>query len=299
MFVSEITICSPNPCKHGGICEVVNRAKYRCNCNGVGHIGDTCNRGVVGLPTYPLMNFGQGYSFVMAAQPDVSLVIDLTPSNEKLAITPQKLEFNSTTKQSSFSLRANVSGAHVIHYKLSGADARTFDDPLNSIVYVRNTATGNETITDEVIDDKGGLAKGCFDQQLKQNSHDDTANIIQLHSSAPWDHLPNLLSTDGVVVFEAQGTSMPQSIIGANVSIEQIISHEFDDFILKFGESPKYDRIMPSNDGDKKCASQKPSTQYLTDVVGLNSFQKTVADSVNKRTPRWFRMTVDKILKSF
>ena len=299
IYVSEITVCSPNPCKHGGICEVVSKTQYRCNCNGIGHIGDTCNRGIVGLPSYPLMNFAQEYSFTMTAQPDVNLTVDLTASNKELEIMPQKLEFNSTTKQSSFSVRANVSGAHVIYYKLNGADVETFDAPLNSIVYVRNTATGKSTITDQIIDDKGGLARGCFDQQVKQKSKNGTAEMIKLHSSAPWEHLPNHLSTNGVIVMEIEGTRMPKSIIGANVSFEQIENHKFDDFVSQFGDSQTGDKSNPSKDEGKKCASQKPSTQYLTDIVDLNSFQKTVADAVNKRTPGWFKMVAAKTVKSF
>ena len=299
IYVSEITVCSPNPCKHGGICEEVSKVQYRCNCNGVGHIGDTCNRGIVGLPTYPLMNFAQEYSFTMTAQPDVNLTVDLTASNKELEIMPRKLEFNSTTKESSFNIRANVSGAHVIYYKLNGVDVETFDAPLNSIVYVRNTATGNNTITDQIIDDKGGLNRGCFDQQVKQRLKNGTAEMIKLHSSAPWEHLPNHLSTNGVIVMEIEGTSMPQSIIGANVSFEQIKNHKFDDFVSQFGDSQTGDKSIPSKDESEKCASQKPSTQYLTDIVDLNSFQKTVAEAVNKRTPGWFRMAAAKTVNSF
>ena len=298
-IVSEITVCNPNPCKHGGICEVVSKTQYRCNCNGVGHIGDTCNRGIVELPSYPFLNSGQDYSFTMTAQPDVNLSVDLTLSNENVVVMPRKLEFNSTTKHSSFKLRANVTGAHVIYYKLDGADAETFDNPLNSIVYVRNTATGNKTITDQMIDDKGALARGCYDQQVKRNPKSGRAETYKLHSSAPWEHLPRHLSTNGVIVMDIEGTSMPKSIIGANVSFEQIENHKFDDFVSQFGNLQTGDRSVASKNESKKCASQKPSTQYLTDIIESNSFQKTVVDSVNKRTPGWFKMVAEKTVKSF
>lgn len=299
IFVSEITVCSPNPCKHGGICEVVNKAQYRCNCNGVGHIGDTCDRGIVGLPTYPLMNFDEGYSFMMTARPDVHLTVEMTSSNKDLAIIPQTLEFNRTTKQSSFNVRANVSGAHVISYKLNGVDVETFDAPLNSIVYVRKNATEKNTITDQIIDDKGALARGCFDHQVKQNSKDGTSETMILHSSAPWEHHPSHLSTDGVTIMEIEGTSMPKSIIGANVSFEEIVNHKFVEFVPQFGNYQNGDKSIPSKDESKKCASQKPTTQYLPDIVELNSFQKTAADGVNRRTPGWFKMTAEKTVKSF
>ncbi|XP_065064748.1 uncharacterized protein LOC135690976 [Rhopilema esculentum] len=292
----EITICAPNPCKHGGICNAIGLKKYQCNCQRTGYQGPNCNRGIVTLPLFPIMYVNRNYSFTVKAKLDIELRILLAPYDENLSIYPKKLVFNQAKNSANFTVRATIAGPYVLSYKLYGDNAGVFDAPMNSIVFFRET---NKSMAVNIINDEGILSKGCHSQSSVEKRTDGTRKAgLTLYSTAPWQHRPNSESTDGMVLIDVEGTSgLPTSLVGSTITIESLTNNNFDEFVNK------YRRIRNVNESVEsripQCISVIPSNEYLAEAIELNSFAKTVAEGVNRRTPSLLNIFVEKSAKIF
>eukprot|EP00794_Sanderia_malayensis_P014863 gene14863-16407_t len=52
---AKIEICTSDPCQHGGICQEISKTEYKCDCQNTGYKGETCNRGVIKIPEFPML----------------------------------------------------------------------------------------------------------------------------------------------------------------------------------------------------------------------------------------------------
>ena len=90
-FFSEIILCQPNPCRHGGQCIVISSRQFFCDCEQTGYKGNLCERGVVSPPVFPKLIPGQPYKRLeVCAKPENSLTVNLHPTMN-LSIQPEKL----------------------------------------------------------------------------------------------------------------------------------------------------------------------------------------------------------------
>ena len=90
-FFSEIILCKPNPCRHGGQCIVISSKQFSCDCEQTGYEGNLCERGVVTPPDFPKLIPGHpSEKLEMGAKPENSLTVNLHPTMN-LTIQPEKL----------------------------------------------------------------------------------------------------------------------------------------------------------------------------------------------------------------
>eukprot|EP00794_Sanderia_malayensis_P003951 gene3951-4496_t len=298
---AKIEICTSDPCKHGGICQEISKTEYKCDCRNTGYEGETCNRGVIKIPEFPMLQMNKRYSFIITAKPERQLGLEITTNSNGVIFTPSRFNFTADSNTVTFTVRSNQQGLHLVRYSLSGTNANIFAKPQTRLIYVRDDGYNNFTAINNIIDDKGTFIQGCYvTDKLKIK---DTQNkSIVFHSSAPWMNASEYDWTDGVVVMDIQGVVMPTSIIGSNVSARSIENKDFGSFTQKYSNDNFDSAKTLGTDNEansQRCSSKIPSSSDLTDVIELNAFSKTMTDSVNSRTPYWINLAANLTTNSF
>eukprot|EP00794_Sanderia_malayensis_P014521 gene14521-16026_t len=298
---AKIEICTSDPCKHGGICQEISKTEYKCDCRNTGYEGETCNRGVIKIPEFPMLQINKRCSFVITAKPEQQLGLEITTNSNEVTFSPSSFNFTADSNTVTFTVRSNQQGLHLIRYSLSGTNANIFAKPQTRLIYVRDDGYNNFTAINNVIDDKGTFIQGCYVTD-KLKIKDAQNKSIVFHSSAPWKSTSEYDWTDGVVVMDIKGVVMPTSIIGNNVSARSIENKDFGLFTQKYSNDNFDSTKTLGTDNEansQRCSSKIPSSNDLTDVIELNAFSKTMTDSVNSRTPYWINLVANLTTSSF
>ena len=292
-MITAISLCAPNPCKHEGICDVVNKSQFRCECIGTGYQGKTCEMGMVRLPTFPILQQGKTYNFTVHAKPDNDLRVDISSSDNLLAINPPTLTFNATVTYAVFQLRSNSPGMKVLSYALRGSDASTFIPPNRQVLYVQTSVLRLDT----VIRSNGALSQGCYDKEVTAGESEKTD--LKLHSTAPWTDQAGKVSTDGVLIMGVDSTTLPASLVGSSIISNNLVNGKMDEFVTKHKNNIAARGQNSTSLKIERCVSEEPSINYLPEVVEMNAFSKTVADGINRNTPSWVNLVPEQTVKTF
>ena len=138
-FFSEINLCKPNPCAHGGKCIVVSDKRFNCDCSNTGYNGHLCQRGIVVVPDFPQMINGEiSDVFYIRAKPENNFNIKLTTVvNNSVSFHPSDtLSLYAPAEEVSFRVTPLRTGLIQIKYTLFGRDSFVFDQPPDGILYV-------------------------------------------------------------------------------------------------------------------------------------------------------------------
>ena len=292
-FLTEITVCAPNPCKHNGKCEIVNKDKFKCHCNSKEYDGTICEIGLVMMPTFTEMHPGKTYVFTANAKPDTDLKITITSNDNSLAITPSTILFDSTTTCASFQLRSSSPGVKQLSYRLHGSDALAFRQPLSQTIYI----TDPDPNLDKIISTTGALSQGCHDQVM--NVGDRRKKGVPVHSTSPWTDQAGKVTTSGISSMDIDGATLPASLVGSSIIDDNLVNSNMGDFIIKHTNDSSAGPMNLTIVEREGCVSEKPSTVYLSDVVKVNAVPKTVADGVNQNTPAWINLIPQQTVTTF
>ena len=137
---SETNPCDPNPCLHGGTCmeSTTESNDFKCDCQGTGYQGSTCERGIVFTPRIPSLTKDEQNTFEIAAYPDTELTVKIESSFARaLNVTPRSITFTRRNNISQFSVEGFFAGQYALQYILSGFEAVNFESPEESPVFVR------------------------------------------------------------------------------------------------------------------------------------------------------------------
>ena len=286
-------MCGPNPCKHNGICDIVNKDTFRCDCSNTGYRGKTCDEGIVKLPGFPQLHPGKTYNFRAHAKPDNDLKITITSNDDTLAITPSTILFDSITTHAVFQLYSSSSGMKALSFRLHGSDASDFKAPVTQAIYVQDPSPH----LDNVISSTGALSQGCHDQVM--TVVDRQIKNINLHSTAPWTDQAGKVTTSGVLVMDVDGATLPASLVGSSIINDNLVNSKLEDFINNYTSDRLAGAKNLTVEETERCVSEKPSTAYLSDVVKVNAVPKTVADGVNQNTPAWINLIPQQTVTTF
>ena len=292
-FLTAITVCAPNPCKHNGKCEIVNKDKFKCHCNSKEYEGKTCEIGLVTTPGFTTIQPGKTYIFTIEAKPDNDLKITITSNDNSLTITPSTILFDSVTTYASFQLRSNSEGTKQLSYRLHGSDALTFRQPLSQTIYVKDP----DPTLSKTISETGALCKGCHDKVMTAGNKRKKA--VPVHSTSPWTDEAGKVTTSGISSMDIDGATLPASLVGSSIIDDNLVNSNMGDFIIKHTNDSSAGPTNLPIEETEGCVSEKPSTVYLSDVVKVNAVPKTVADGVNQKTPAWVNLIPQQTVTTF
>ena len=293
LVLTAISVCAPNPCRHKGTCAIMNKDKFICDCSKTGYQGPTCERGLVFLPTFPILHQGKIYTFTVTAKPDKDLKVNISSNDDSVFLSPRTLVFHSMQTNAIFQLRSSSPGMKVISFSLSGSDASSFE-PINSrIIYVQTPAPQ----LNKVISDSGSISQGCHDRKVTTGEGKKIG--LNLHSTAPWIDHAGKVSTEGILLMDVGGSKLPTSLVGSSITSSNLINSPFDEFIMKHRNGSSFGTDTSIKDGSESCITTQPSTNYLPEIVEINSFAKTVLDGVNHNIPFWINLIPEKTVKTF
>lgn len=118
LFFSEIILCKPNPCRHGGKCLIIDSRQFSCDCDQTGYVGAHCERGEVNPPDFPkLVSGNPSGTLELQAKPAESLIINLHPSIN-ITIQPEELIIRHPSSRATFQLIGHNSGLGTVSYSL-------------------------------------------------------------------------------------------------------------------------------------------------------------------------------------
>ena len=298
-FSTEISICAPNPCKHKGVCLAKNKDQFECDCHNTGYQGRKCEEGIVTLPGFSIIEFGIVYTFTIKARPDNDLTVQITTNDKTLIVNPSTIRFNSSITVAKIELRlvSNSTDIKVLSFTLGGTDANVFKTPKDHVLYTKSSQLlfSNR----EVINNEGALPKGCHNKKIQANDKEIGNTGLPVYSTAPWKDAMGKESTDGIILMDVKGTSLPASLVGSSIISNTLVNSEMGDFIYRHKNDSIPQRNESAAEGLGRCISEKPSAKYLPEVVEVNAFSKTVTDGINRNTPSWITFNSEKTVKIF
>ena len=204
---TAVTLCTPNPCKNGGKCQVMSRTNFRCDCSNTGFRGELCKIGVVKAPEIPQLLVGvttddllitakpnENLIFTLAAEP--ADAVEFKPTNTLFLYTPrEKVAFQITAKRE---------GVVRISYRIAGANFLEFEQPADTVVLVQKHTDQRMS----VVPDTSFVDKNCYDMTLDQCG--DSGKLLSLQSSCPW----TVSGSKGYISVRAGQMNLPVSLAG-------------------------------------------------------------------------------------
>ena len=209
--------CHSNPCQHSGLCIGEGTTSYSCDCSGTHYKGENCQIGIVTIAEIPILIVNQTSRMFISAYPDDFINITFIGAAE-FEISPISVTITSIQNTVPFEITATNSGKFLLTYKISGPNAKKFENPLTYHIPSldrSNMHRSNRYFTD-VGSDIGLLLPGCCRTEYQCPSSD---FAVSLSSICTWsDGDSNAHLADGIV-FASAGSdlSLPVSIVGAEM----------------------------------------------------------------------------------
>ena len=245
------------------------------------------------LPDFPILQQRKTYNLTVHTKPDNDLRIDISSSDNLLAINPPTLTFNSTVTYAVFQLHSNSPGMKVLSYALRGSDASTFIPPNRQVLYVQTSVLRLDT----VIRSNGALARGCHDKEITAGENENVD--LKLHSTAPWTDQAGKVSTDGVLIMDVGGTALPASLVGSSIISNNLVNGKMDEFVTKHKSHSSASGQNSISLKTERCVSEEPSIDYLPEILQVNAFSKTVVDGINQNSPSWINLIPEQTVRAF
>ena len=212
---SEIKVCQPNPCLHGGICSVVSEDQCRCDCTHTGYKGTKCEIGYFNIPNYPIVITNVIFPPITISSSPPTDYIALHVTSHGLEFVPSTLVFNrDTSLNQSIRVIARKAGYFFITYSISGPNAFEFSVPEEDVLFVQSHENSKDNSS--IDESKLSFPYGCHKKQIAVCPG---LNIsIVASSTSPFVSFGPLTSTQGVVALEVGNiTKIPFSVRGLNL----------------------------------------------------------------------------------
>ena len=214
---SEIKVCEPSPCLHGGICSVVSEDQYSCDCTNTGYKGTNCEVGYFNISNYPtvIAKVSSSPITISSSPPTDYIILHIT--SRDLQFVPSSLVFrrNSSPDQS-IRVTAQAAGYYFITYSTSGPSASEFSLPEEDVLFAKSHE--NSTENPSIIQESNvNFPFGCHKKQLGVCPGIKFTPIVA-SSTCPFVSFGLLSATQGVVALEVGDiTKVPLSLRGLNL----------------------------------------------------------------------------------
>ena len=276
MSFAAITVCHPNPCNHGGVCNPINSTAFWCNCTKTAYTGNKCHTGIFRKPKYPRLQENSSLNITFELSPPEK-ELTVTPSATGVEFSPRNLVISPVQLEEGRLYRANMTmtarlpGIHLITYTLSGVAADSYQqvNPDTVIVLANGTSCKESLST--------SLPVGCHRIKLLKCPHGD--HFLLAKSTESWKRTQGKVSTKGIAsVLSANNLTLPLGIRGA--ALDNL--------------NPLHD-VSISTDKEQ-CKAQSPiKVQCLPSEIVASVFLQ----SLNASFPSWFHLSPSKTLSNF
>lgn len=286
--MSELKLCSPNPCLNGGKCSIQKNKNFYCDCEDTGFEGPRCETGVITTPTYERLTANQESKvYHLYAQPKNELRVTIR-STQAILVKPQsELRISKPSQQASFTLVPKKSGLHIIAYTLGGDDAKVFKVPEENTIFVGPDSNKDTAVHNILKLAKGNLPEGCH--ELQRPLFQCNARLI---STSPWG-APSDTSTVGIVHVRTKNLKIPISLFGASL---KKLSLTREQLLGKIEETWSQNAAAEANMSfmrGEKCHSTPMKKDYLFEFIQNDALPRSIFRSLSSVLPPWMQLQLD------
>ncbi len=291
MFIfSEIILCKPNPCLHGGKCIVINSQKFLCDCKHTGYEGNLCETGIVLPPDIPkLISGNPSDNLKLLAKPDNSLTVQLN-STTNLTFEPKELIIQHPTSKAEFQVTGHMPGVGMVDYELEGVDRHSFASPKSSPIFIGHNISNKESFYTRLGLLVGELPKGC---QMKK------LNNFQCDITVAFDSTSTVsndvrIDSGPVHIVTSENKTIPLSLDGYDFSLpiqarvdemlKRLISH------LKVTGHSQTDANRLTNQG---CSPFHQTSNSLIELIQKDVLPKSFLRYFTGQLPLWLKVTAE------
>ena len=213
-FISESSLCSPNPCLNDGYC-IEEGSDFSCVCNGsaTGYTGPTCGAVIVHFPPIPPVTDG--------LEIHITLFTDVEDFNERVPVTISRP--NSDAQRQVLHVRSGeiteeiIQGTiGIVRFTLPENTATVTYEPRERTVLVTGvTQQETESYFDQFNLTRGLLRPGCCDAGLQLSCPGSSTQTVSLLSPCQWSTTNSEVTrTTGHVFARSTRLSIPTSLSG-------------------------------------------------------------------------------------
>ena len=284
----EIELCTPNPCKHSGICSIIEPSSYSCDCNGTGYTGMKCEIGIITTPLYPSLIESIKEEFIFHANPDFELILEVKSGTTGLSFEPNPiLTFSPANTTAIISITGEIVGIYTISYEINGKSSLQFQQPEPDTIIVRPANPDPpEYFTSR------GLVPGMLEPgscaiavPLDYTCPRDI-DQISFSSTCRWHDS----SSPGIIFSGYNGLNLPVSITGTRIS--NVITAYQSRIIPLMGNDFQHECNFPS--AQPNC-DFKPSDHVneIDNFLMTEALSFTFLSQTEQLIPVWLTFLVD------
>ena len=282
-FSSEIILCKPNPCLHGGQCIVISSRQFSCDCEQTGYEGSLCERGVVTPPDFPKLIPGHpSKTLEMGAKPENSLTVYLNPTMN-LTIQPEKLIIQHPASKAEFQITGYNSAVGMVTYSLDGVNKYDFTAPRKSVVFIGRNVSSQDSVYTRLGLLAGELPVGCQRMDIKKFRACDVKIAFHTNSNIS---TPTFIESGPVHIITSNNRTIPLSLVGYDFSSPLPLEKDIMERLI--GLTSKSDRWQVS-DQRTDCYNIGLTGEDLIEIIQKDTFSKSFLRYLTDQLPLWLR----------
>ena len=279
---TEIQTCSPNPCRNGGRCEAIDRARFRCDCKDTGFGGERCQVGMITTPEFPKLSLNSSSNpFSLKAHPSESIMISME-TNSDLTLEPSTVQIRKPSSSANLVVKTKTPGLKVVSYSAQSSDGTVFTDPEDSVVFVSPKIAAQKSIYGRLLLSREDIPLGCYEHTSK-----DLSCNAKFVSTTPWT---SDVSTGIIHLYGSDAIPVPISITGIDLKHMDIAREKLIETTLLSSSNWKH-QVMASIDSGQ-CSSVNIGRNDVLELIDHSSLTSSFVGIVSRRTPDWFRIGV-------
>ena len=289
----EIQPCSPNPCRHNGVCTEID-GEYTCNCEGTGYKGDNCQTGFVQIAYLPILEINEVYHLVFVAKPDTNLIIELsTTAHATIRLTPARIQFDPSTPNQTVSISSTHAVVTQLQFSLSGRDSRQFVSPKSRSIVVRNPDSMSTYAIDR-MQPVGILEPSCCTDMSFQYSCPSDNTAVSFSSSCSYSASTSPLVIPGISFVIGRDLSLPLSmhtcILSSSLKVELNLNS-----IMPCNSCSQMSSVATcssSNSGEAGCYCYQLSPSDTQAMLESEALANTYLEQIRYILPGWLALQV-------
>ena len=289
----EIQPCSPNPCRHNGVC-TENDGEYTCDCEGTGYKGYSCQTGVVQIASIPILEINAVHHLVIEAKPDTNLIIELsTTSHGTIRLTPATIEFDPTTPNQTVSISSTHAVVAQLQFSLSGGDSRQFVTPKSRSIVVQNPDSVSTYAVDR-MQPVGLLEPSCCTDMSFQYSCPSDNTVVHFSSSCSYSTSMSPFIIPAISFMIGQDLSLPLSMHTCKLSSSLEIELNLNSTIQcnSCSQIPSTAICSSSNSGEAGCYCYQLSPSDTQAMLESEALANTYLEQIRYILPGWLALQV-------
>ena len=288
-LLSESDLCSPNPCKNGGLC-IAEEGEFSCACNGTGYVGPTCGKPVIYLEYIPPITDGTDIPVTIStmAKREEDSIIKVTAKGSQGFNKSVKTNFYKNDIRDEIKVPGKLG---VVTISLSNEMFKY--KPKQRIVFV-SEGNPNTSYFQQLNLPNGQLKPSCCTPDTNNLAITCPASTqgVSLKSTCKWTTTgPGVTRSPGVVFAEGSSVALPTSISGLRYRNKGRQGY-INNLIIRKRECKTCDACK--NDSDGQCYCYNNFTLADTqDLLHVRALAFTYIGEIQKLLPSWLQMSVN------